>query len=138
MCGGCFGYNCDYHYVTLGTYDGSETARWTAKPNKDGKFEVWIGWNPTTNRDSHVEYFVGSADHASGEVGPFAVDQRENMDMNMVDDWVCLGVFHLTADSEDNYVELRWSSKGHYHSEEADVVALRRVETTTGVCSPPG
>jgi hypothetical protein len=112
-----------YRYVSNYTdppRDGTEAARWTPTLGNGGKFEVWVSFWRSDNRDTHVEYFVTSLDGA--ELGPFVLDQRGGSGTI----WVKLGEFNFGAGTV-NRVDLKWSAAGAAHSESADAAGFKRV-----------
>jgi len=112
-----------YRYVSNYTdppRDGTEAARFVPDIQNPGKYEVWVSFWRSDNRDTHVEYFVTSLD--ATELGPFVLDQRGTSGTI----WVKLGVFNLDAGT-GNRVDLKWSPAGSSHSESADAAGFRRV-----------
>ncbi len=120
------GYQGHYWYVSNNApqpRDGTEAARWTPSFARAGRYEVWVGFYRSENRDDHVEYFVTSLD---GErLGPFTVDQYLAGSSGDTT-WVKLGEFNVAAGAAA-HVDLDWSPAGRSHSECADATAFRRL-----------
>jgi hypothetical protein len=103
--------------------DGAEAARWTPTITRAGRYEVWVSFYRSENRDDHAEYFVTSADGA--RLGPFVVSQYLGTEWGDTA-WVKLGEFSLEAGTAA-HVDLDWSAAGRSHSECADAAAFRRL-----------
>lgn len=123
------GYRGHYWYVSTNAplpRDGTERATWTPTVTRAGRYETWIGFYRSENRDTHAEYFVTSDD--GDTLGPFAVDQYLPPGGTHTQDtaWVKLGEFNYSIGTAA-HVDLVWSPAGDRHSECADAVAFRRL-----------
>lgn len=120
------GYQGHYWYVSNNApqpRDGAEAARWTPAVTRAGRYEVWVSFFRSENRDDHAEYFVTSSD--GEKLGPFVVSQYLAGPSGDTT-WVKLGEFHFEPGAAA-HVDLDWSAAGRSHSECADATAFRRL-----------